>query len=240
MHRSGTSLATGLIRLMGAYVGPDKLLLPANKANEKGFWERKDVMQINELLLAQQGCNWQSVDSWHEDNPPMAPEIRAAMQIVLADSNAHAPWVMKDPRLCITLPCWLPLLDSPIAVIASRHPLAVAHSLQLRNGIPIEYGLALWESYAIHLLRHAAGLPKVFCRYEALLEDPVVETRKLCGALAKHAPALCLPAETVITDFITPALQRAHPDGKTTLTPRQQRLYTILCGETDWKADIDF
>ena len=51
MHRSGTSMVTRLVNMMGAYFGPEGVSLGANDENPKGFWERRDVLDLDEALL---------------------------------------------------------------------------------------------------------------------------------------------------------------------------------------------
>jgi len=75
------------------------------------------------------------------------------------------PWALKDPRLCLTLRFWLPLLSSgksvssnrestlggrgvaPAVLFTYRHPVEVAKSLQKREGFGIKRGLLLWLAY---------------------------------------------------------------------------------------------
>ena len=59
MHRSGTSMLTGLLSKMGIYLGPNSLLLGAKIGeNDKGFYERADVIWINDKMLEKQAINW--------------------------------------------------------------------------------------------------------------------------------------------------------------------------------------
>ena len=48
MHRSGTSVLARLLNLMGAYFGPEGSSTGANEENHKGFWERRDVRNLND------------------------------------------------------------------------------------------------------------------------------------------------------------------------------------------------
>ena len=47
MHRAGTSAVTRLINMMGAYLGPNNLLMPASSDNPKGYWERVDIQPVS-------------------------------------------------------------------------------------------------------------------------------------------------------------------------------------------------
>ena len=55
MHRSGTSLTARLLNLMGVYFGPEDALMEADRFNPKGYWERKDVYQLNKTILQHAG-----------------------------------------------------------------------------------------------------------------------------------------------------------------------------------------
>ena len=51
--------------------------------------------------------------------------------------DAHRPWVMKEPRLCLLLPVLRPVLEAPVYVHVTREPLEIAESLAARNGFPV-------------------------------------------------------------------------------------------------------
>lgn len=61
MHRSGTSMLTGLLQGMGLHLGePDDLLRAKEAVNAKGFYERTQVFMINERLMREQSLEWYS------------------------------------------------------------------------------------------------------------------------------------------------------------------------------------
>jgi hypothetical protein len=230
MHRSGTSALTRLINMMGAYFAPEDAALPVNEANPKGFWERKDVMQVNNELLAFQGCSWSDVAGWDDGKASYAPA--ATMQKlarIVRELDAHKPWAAKDPRLCITLPCWRPLLVSPVAVVASRSPLEIARSLEMRDKMPPAKALVLWERYAQAVVRHAASLPAIFVHHEELMHSPLEAVERLHRELSAHVEGLRLPAEQEVLSFIDPALHRAKVFAGA-LSPFQQTLYEKMQG----------
>lgn len=210
MHRSGTSTVTGLLHLMGASVGPDAALIGANEENPKGFWERRDVIAINDALLKQHHCAWYNLSHWPEEWAAGEPQPNEAlaeqMRAVLNDFSGEVPVVLKDPRLCHTLPYWLPLLDNVRLVLVYREPMAIARSLATRNGLPIEMGLAIWEACMIQLLRYREQLPDcIELQYESLIADPLAASRQLAEAV----PELNCPDNAAIEAFIDPALNRS-------------------------------
>ena len=57
MHRSGTSLTSEIVHSMGFSV-PGTSLDSIDSVNAHGFWESKEVFNINEEILAAAGLKW--------------------------------------------------------------------------------------------------------------------------------------------------------------------------------------
>jgi hypothetical protein len=76
------------------------------------------------------------------------------------------------------------VLERPVCIIAWRHPMAVARSLETRDRKATLVSLAIWEHYLRTLLRDSAGLPRVLVSYEALLAEPERVTRELHQSLS--------------------------------------------------------
>lgn len=107
MHRSGTSVLARILNLMGLYLGPEGMSTGANPENPKGFWERRDVRFLNDAVLHSVGCDWDRVSCL--DLAAVPPEMGEAFDEVakrtLLEMDAHRPWFIKEPRLCLLLPC---------------------------------------------------------------------------------------------------------------------------------------
>lgn len=65
MHRSGTSLLTRVLNLIGLDLGPEHLLLQPRFGNLKGFWEHEEIISLNDAILERLGGKW-----WE---PPIFP-----------------------------------------------------------------------------------------------------------------------------------------------------------------------
>ena len=147
MHRSGTSALARVLNLMGLYFGGENVGTGRSAENIKGFWERRDVRDLNDAILATAGCDWDVVSALRLDT--VAADTRAGYASAAANTvlnlDAHRPWFIKEPRLCLLFPIWQQALETPFAIHVHRNPLEVARSLAVRNGIPIDVGLALWE-----------------------------------------------------------------------------------------------
>ena len=98
--------------------------------------------------------------------------MEAALRTEFGDAEL---FVLKDPRLSRLLPLWLPALErvgaAPSAVIALRHPAAVARSLAVRNGLSLETSLLLWLRHVLDAERLTRSMPRDFASYDALLAD---------------------------------------------------------------------
>jgi hypothetical protein len=61
MHRSGSSVASRLLNMMGLYLGAEDSMMLPQSDNSVGFWERQDVADINDLVLSRYGASWDNV-----------------------------------------------------------------------------------------------------------------------------------------------------------------------------------
>jgi hypothetical protein len=193
MHRSGTSAVAGFLAKAGFFAGEAADLLEAAEDNPKGFFERADVNALNDNFLAELDGAW--------DRPPgrelileRAAEWRPQVEEVLsrlAGEAAGRPLVLKDPRISLLLPAWLPALDRGrfVIVLVDRSPVDVALSVRKRDGRPLYVALAIWQLYCTELLEGLAGRRLLLVRYEDFVEDPARSGPQLLGQLAEALPA---------------------------------------------------
>lgn len=211
MHRSGTSSVTRLLNLAGAYFGPEGIATEANAENPKGFWERRDVREVCDGLLRGGGFDWWKVAGFEVDEIPEEVRQERLEQFtrIVHELDAHRPWVLKEPRLCLLSPVLRPALESPVFIHVEREPLEIAASLAARNNFPLPVGVALWEVYTAHAWKASAPDPRVVVAFGDLIRDPVVTTTRLVGELQSHGvQGLRVPSAREIEAFITPSLHR--------------------------------
>lgn len=232
MHRSGTSAVTDAIRLLGCSIGDTADFTSPRQWNPEGNWEHQRLIERNELVLELHGGTWfappRLPDGWARRRKAraMLPLLRSEFAAIYAREG----WVWKDPRACLTLPLWLDAWDSaPVAVMAFRHPLAVARSLAARNGFSLRHGLALWEIYNAQALWNLREVPTLAHRYERALEDPASFVGELREALAQHGVELDgSPADAAAA--LKPSLRRnaAAEADLDALSRSQRRLWELL------------
>jgi cell division protein FtsB len=229
MHRSGTSAFAGLLTKAGFYAGRERDLLAPAKDNPTGFFERLDVNALNDKLMAEAGGTW--------DNPPARslvldraptwrPKVGKLLDRLLHEAG-KSPLLLKDPRVSVLLPAWLPALGHRFnLVVVDRNPTEVAMSVRKRDGRPFYVALALWQLYCTEMLDGLAGQRVWVARYEDLLRDPAGQTAALLDALGKPEAAGRDPASFVSADL---RHQTPELDTERLLTGGQLALWRWLC-----------
>jgi hypothetical protein len=205
MHRSGTSAVGGFLQQAGFYFGPPEQAYDLHPTNPKGFFERRDVVHIDDRILAAAGANWIMTQTLPPDFAGVfaPPELGEEARAVADDLCARPASFVKDPRMCLTLPFWQPFFRQPLYVILHRNPLAVAASLERRGDAPRAVGLALWERYNADILRHTAGQPRFAMSFEEFMGDPAHAVARLFEQLRAfaHLPVPTPPPATAETWF---------------------------------------
>jgi hypothetical protein len=186
MHRSGTSATAGMLVGFGlAGPRPDDLV-PGDSSNERGHWESHEVQLCNAHLLAARGATTYAPPpitlKWN-DIPVYESALKEARHWFAATYSGR-PLVMKDPRICLTLPFWRSALPTALgAVFVLRDPMDVARSLEARDGIPVLLGLAMWDRYIRSAAAGLADIPTLVVEYDAMLEDPAEASKAVSAFL---------------------------------------------------------
>eukprot|EP00934_Nitzschia_sp_Nitz4_P007686 Nitzschia sp. Nitz4//scaffold56_size114212//105851//107254//NITZ4_003971-RA/size114212-processed-gene-0.40-mRNA-1//-1//CDS//3329554769//7676//frame0 len=218
MHRSGTSMLSGLLHTSCGYEvgGP---LIGSAFDNEKGFFERIDVVLQNDEFMKAQKVWWSANVinyDWEkgvqDKNDGVISFQNGKPGLEFFNNPKNAPWLQKDPRMCITLKTWLALMNNEPAVLFTyRHPLEVAMSLKRReNDFSLEKGLRLWIIYNMRAIQNSKGLCVVHSSNQAILANPMTEIQRISDELTSKChvpePPYRLKQEDV-DKFIDPSLQ---------------------------------
>ena len=136
MHRSGTSLVSRLLNVLGVYLGPEEHLMRPSSDNPAGHWESRPIKEINDEILSILGGSWEEpppLPAGWERGPELAAPRRRARKVIESDFAESELWGFKDPRNSLTLPFWQRILDPMRYVICLRNPLDVAASARARE-----------------------------------------------------------------------------------------------------------
>ena len=198
MHRSGTTLLTGMLEVCGVFWGVHK----------DEYNEAKSFQALNEKLFAMANCSWDNpepVEALFAD-PLLANEaetlVRRSMDAHFFSSylgwwwkphhhplsNFCNPWGWKDPRNIFTLPVWLRIFPRARIIHILRNGVDVAASLWRRETSrpegfdhphysprcqSLDGCFTLWKSYVLMARRHVSKIENaVEIRFEHLIEKP--------------------------------------------------------------------
>lgn len=234
MHRSGTSLVTNIVREMGAWVGQQESLLAAAQDNPRGFWERRDIMELNDALLLSAGATWFSVAGFKPERVPRDSRKTCLHQIntIIQEMDTHAPWVIKDPRMCLVLPLWKDFFTDAVYIFVSRNPVEIASSLRTRNQLSMNHAIALWEFYMLEALRETVASPRVLIAYSDLLQNPRETVAQFFADLSCAGVAgLQAVANDTLATIVDKNLYRAQAGQSSTssyLNAEQEHLFASL------------
>lgn len=201
MHRSGTSLVTEMLSRFGYHAGDG--LLPGNEFNPRGYWELRRVAEIHNEFFRRLGRTW-------ADPRPLPPTVFGSphatwaqnqLRLVVEDEFGGATrWVVKDPRLCLLMPLWTPLLDESAGRIhvlhVVRNPVSVASSLERRDAMRSELGLQLWLRHNLAGELSSRRFDRSWVAFEDILEG---REEFLLAHLERHGLAVgdgLTPGET--------------------------------------------
>lgn len=103
MHRSGTSLTAAILNDLGVYLGSNQELMSAAADNPDGFYERWDVVRLNDALLKRAGANWHEPpatgrDFWQQGlEEPLRQLQDHASRVISRLQEQSREWAIKDP-----------------------------------------------------------------------------------------------------------------------------------------------
>ena len=248
MHRSGTSVLGGLMTKMGLQTG-GPLIMPA-KDNEKGFFERIDVVLQNDELMKKQSV-WYSVNTYKYDSTIGTKDILNSYDeeffsdgrrgLSFLNNPESFPWMLKDPRLCITFRSWLPVLSFiPAILFTYRHPLDVAMSMHKRETehFRVQKALKLWYVYNIRAIEQSRDLCRVTTSHRKMMASPQDELDRIydelwdCGVNVPKRAAI-----EDINDFVYVKLQH----GRSTLQDKscESDITTLKPDPKVWEPEDD-
>lgn len=131
MHHTGTSIVSNITMSMSIHGGDHNDDFLMKKNNPLKFWERKDIVKINQGRLSHSiVTNMPSWSGYLFDDTKGTPiwKQKSAIDIV-RKLDLHCNWVTKDPRFGVTLHEWIPLTLKPVCIILHRNKTNTVNSL---------------------------------------------------------------------------------------------------------------
>jgi len=188
MHRSGTSALARGLQMLGVFLGND--FLSPQPDNPTGYWEDRNIFEINERLLAVFGLKWEDVAliddaRWHDQ--AVEPLLAEAVQYLRSQFVNHPLWGFKDQRTIRLLPFWRVALHrleiDECYLVVIRNPRSVANSLMRRHGMDAVTAHLLWLVYVVPNLNLIAGRQFIVADYDLVMVEPRGELERIARGL---------------------------------------------------------
>jgi hypothetical protein len=212
-----------VLNLLGVDVGPEDGLVEPGPGGPKGFWERREIIRLNDRLLRSQGGSWRKpppLEPGWEAAPELAAE-REEAQAILTTAFAGRPlWGWKDPRASLTTAFWLHLVPELRFVICLRNPIDAADSLAppperrgaeafyySRRGFGGERAYRLWMTYLAAALANTADSARIIVSYDELFDDQDRVVGRLARFVDREPPRPGGEDAKRIEDFIDSGLR---------------------------------
>ncbi|MES2017074.1 MAG: hypothetical protein V4484_11315 [Pseudomonadota bacterium] len=196
MHRSGTSLVTRALQVLGVSLG-DQLMAPSDGNNAKGFFEDVEINELNIALLRALDCDWQSIRPLEQADFDLlyrAGWVDQAIAVMRAKIASVALFGFKDPRTAKLLPFWQEVFRaggfSVTYLLAIRNPASVADSLLTRDGLPRARSYYLWLEHVLNSLTGTVGCQPVLVDYDDFFGDADGVLEQMAAGLG-----LCVDAD---------------------------------------------
>jgi hypothetical protein len=231
--RSGSSLVTRAINLLGVDLGADDDLMPATEQNRDGFWESMPIWSINERLLECLGGSWyrppRLAPGWTDDERLLGLR-QEATRVVGQLARPGVRWGFKDPRTIPLLPFWREIVGEMDYLICVRRPHAVISSVEhmgLPGTEPLETAM-LWLDMNAAALAQTATERRKLIFYEDWFEDPRRVARQLAAFIHGEASPVDPEALRAIDAFLDPRLRRADEAAIEVVAPELEAMYEHL------------
>lgn len=185
MHRSGTSVITHGLQVMGVNLG-NRLMEAHEKINAKGFWEDIDINALDIEMLAFLKSDWHFAANIELSDVELlrkAGYFTRAVKLLRAKMDDSPLFGFKDPRVVKLLPFWKRVFEhcqlEVSYILAIRHPASVAKSLEERDDFDVEKSYLLWLVHVLNSLVGSEGQNRIVVDYDCLMQSPARELERV-------------------------------------------------------------
>ena len=235
MHRSGTSAMAGALSFLGMGFDSDLVEAVPND-NPKGYWEPVDVVNINNDIFTAFNMHYMDFgalpNGWMQDKAivPIRQRINDWFKRSFLEASCI---VVKDPRLCRTLPLWLEVLEQQQikakCIHVFRHPMEVVNSLRVRdNDFSVVDGLLVWLAHVFDSFLYSPPKNSVVISYGALMRDPVLVLEAVAQSLEIEWPVHPDTVAESLKAFLEPSLTHQHFKGNIPYPPLNSLVKSVF------------
>ena len=244
-HHTGTSIVAKALDGFGFHLGDAKDLL-LRQDNPLKYWERRDVVDLNNARISSAGLNRTGVPSFvgYGFEPTQGLPLDPSSIIATLDGSGKS-WATKDPRLSLTASEWLPRLTkdhrrpAPVCILTVRHPIGFASTMmRYSSSLGLAHWGSIWMRYMTEALRActSANVSIALVSHSDLVHRPLnalVALQTTLGALGVRLPSL-VPASVIAGQLLdlglgsAPAEPEWLPSELAALPERALSLYVAM------------
>ncbi|AVK62821.1 hypothetical protein C5Z26_01210 [Lactobacillus sp. CBA3606] len=234
--RSGTSVLTRCINLMGISLGTDNLLAPSKKINPKGYFENKDIIKIHKSLGGK--LRYRPAFEGYYDSPKIKQDRQDLTNYLTNFFENESYLAIKDPRMNDYIDLWQQVLAEidvqPAEIILLRHPLDVVSSNERAWHRDTTLAMRQWQVRTLLSLRDTHAQNRILVTYEDLFNQPLATLHRIADKLGLPWPTDEAALSAEIDDFIDPKLQQSDSGesvaafaARTDVAPDVKALYLL-------------
>ncbi|CAM3076238.1 sulfotransferase family protein [Lactiplantibacillus plajomi] len=228
--RSGTSVMTKSLNLMGVSLGTDHLLAPSKRINPKGYFENKDVIKIHKSLGSK--IRYRPATVGYYDQPQVKRDRQRLTTYLRGAFQKQDNLLIKDPRMNDYIQLWQHVLAdihvTPVEVILIRNPLDVVSSNERAWHRDNTLAMRQWQVRTLLSLKDTQPQSRILVTYEDLFGNTLATLKRIASQFDLPWPADEGQLQAQLDDFIDPSLQ--HSDHHESLAAFEAR--------TDVAADV--
>lgn len=247
--RSGTSATAGCLNGLGLPIGEN--IIPAGENNEKGYFENKTAVDINETLLKhlkiQYNLDFLPHDEWWKEDWTEIFKF-SIKDFILNEFQDEEIFIIKDPRLSLLLPLWLMSIEelkiTPLFIITLRSPSEVVKSFKGDFNDDFNINIIRWFNANIFSEYYTRGYQRIFIDYNKFIQNPLDSLLKIDSQFNLNLN-IDEEKQRFISEFISIKLKHQQSDHileeSVTIIPIQ-KLYNILSlyvNDEDYPQKLD-
>ncbi|MCG0729766.1 hypothetical protein IMAU60170_02017 [Lactiplantibacillus plantarum] len=250
--RSGTSVMTKCVNLMGISLGTDNLLAPSKRINPKGYFENKDVINIHKSLGSR--IRYRPAFKGYYDSPKIKKD-RAALTTYLRNFFENEQYLaIKDPRMNDYIELWQRVLADvevqPAEIVLLRNPMDVVNSNERAWHRDTTLAMRQWQVRTLLSLRDTDREHRILVTYEDLFGQTLTTLKRIATQFNLPWTSDEAALQAQIDDFIDPALQKSDSgenladfEARTDVKPDVKALYLLgrqAAADPDYFASAEF
>lgn len=206
--RCGTSMVTRAVHFLGVDLGTG--FVAPDETNPKGFWENKQVVDIQKEINARMNWKRPFPRGWHRDED-MQPFKKQLKQIVKEQFTDKSVWAWKDPRNCECIEMWQDIFKAlRISVgymIMVRNPVDVAASFRKAYHRKEKTMIDLWQMRTLISLKKTHEDKRIVIDYNDFLENNFERLRDISNTFHLPWPKDETRLQNQLAAFVDPDLR---------------------------------